>query len=224
MKKVIFAAVAAVAAAAPIATIAAPADAAQPANHGQCVSSAVKAGVIGDAFTAIAKNNALVGPYGTATCPAPVVTPPQDQADADLTWTYDAGDTHITGTTIFNVTRNGGGVLTYTASDGHVLYGTITPGSYEKLDAHTAVFAGTIDAGSSADYLGNPTGTGNFFTAKIVDGGDPQDGHGDMVAVLANQSTPGVWLTSGVVDAATRAYAMGPGTAGIVTSGNLTVS
>ena len=46
---------------------------------------------------------------------------------------------------------------------------------------------------------------GNFFTAKIVDGGDPQDGHGDMVAVLANQSTPGVWLTSGVVDAATIA-------------------
>src|SRR6185503_218543 len=117
--------------------------------------------------------------------------------------------------TTFNVTKDGGGVLTYTASDGHVLFGTITPGSYEKLDAHTAVFAGTIDAGSSADYLANPMGH-NFFTAKIVDGGDPLKGTGDMIAVLANQSTPGVWLTSGTVDAATLAYPMGAGTAGIV--------
>ena len=35
-------------------------------NHGQCVSGAVKAGVEGAAFTAIAKNNSLVGPYGSA--------------------------------------------------------------------------------------------------------------------------------------------------------------
>jgi len=69
----------------------------------------------------------------------------------------------------------------------------------------------------------NPNG-GGFFTAKIVDGGDPQNGTGDMVAVLANQSTPGEWLTSGNVDAATLAYPMGAGTAGIVTTGNLTVS
>jgi hypothetical protein len=219
MKKIILGAIATAAA---VAAIAAPANAAQPANHGQCVSSAVKAGVTGDAFTAIAKNNALVGVYGSATCPAPVVAPPQDQADADVTWAFDAGDTHITGTTTFNVTRDGG-ALAYTASDGHVLYGTITPGSYRKIDAHTAVFAGTIDGGSSADYLANPTG-GNFFTAKIVDGGAPQDGHGDIIAVLANQSTPGVWLTSPIVDDATINYAMGMGTAGVVTGGNLTVS
>src|SRR5690348_10669205 len=114
MKKIIFGTIAAVAAIAPIATIAAPANAAQPANHGQCVSSAVKAGVTGDAFTAIAKNNALVGQYGSATCPAPVVAPAQDRADADLVWSFDAGATHITGTTTFNVTRDGGGVLMYT--------------------------------------------------------------------------------------------------------------
>jgi hypothetical protein len=204
----------ALAAAAVVAAVAAPANAAQPANHGQCVSSAVKAGVTGDAFTAIAKNNSLVGQYGSATCLAPVVT--------DLQWTFDAGDTHITGTTTINLTTDGG-VLTYRASDGHLLFGTITPGSYQRLDDHTAVFAGTIDAGSSPDYLGNPTGH-QVFTAKIVDGGAPQDGHGDMIAVLANQSTPGVWLTSPSVDAATIAYPMGPGTAGIVTAGNLTLS
>ena len=53
-------------------------------NHGQCVSGAVKAGVEGAAFTAIAKNNSLVGPYGSATCPAPIVVPPAvDKADAE---------------------------------------------------------------------------------------------------------------------------------------------
>ena len=153
------------------------------------MSSAVKAGVTGAAFTEIAKNNSLVGQYGSTTCPAPVVAPAHDKADADLVWSFDAGDTHIVGTTIFNVTKDGGS-LSYTANDGHVLVGTITPGSYQKIDAHTAVFAGTIDAGSSPDYLMNPAGFGNFFTAKIVDGGAPQDGHGDMIAVLANQSTP----------------------------------
>jgi hypothetical protein len=191
-------------------------------NHGQCVSGAVKAGVEGAAFTAIAKNNALVGPYGSATCPAPVVVPPAvDKADADVTWTYDSGDTHITGTTTFNVDSNGGS-LVYTSSDSvnNVLYGTITPGSYRKIDAHTAVFSGTIGAGSSPNYLGNPTG-GNFFTVKIVDGTP------DMIAVLANQVVPGTWITGATLGdalAATVDYPMGAGTAGIVTSGNLTIN
>src|SRR6476659_2733037 len=104
-------------------------------NHGQCVSGAVKAGVTGAAFEAIAKDNSLVGPYGSATCPAPVVVPPAvDKADADVTWTYDSGATHITGTTTFNVDSNGGS-LVYTSSDSvnNVLFGTITPGSYQKI-------------------------------------------------------------------------------------------
>ena len=191
-------------------------------NHGQCVSGAVKAGVEGAAFTAIAKNNSLVGPYGSATCPAPVVvTPAVDKADADVTWTYDSGDTHITGKTTFSVDSNGGS-LVYTSSDSvnhNVLYGTITPGSYQKI-GNTAVFSGTIGAGSSADYLANPTG-GNYFTVKIVDGTP------DMVAVLANQVVPGTWITGptlGDALAATIDYPMGVGTAGIVTTGNLTIN
>ena len=116
-----------------------------------------------------------------------------------------------------------GGSLVYTSSDSvnhNVLYGTITPGSYQKIDADTAVFSGTIIAGSSADYLANPTG-GNYFTVKIVDGTP------DMVAVLANQVVPGTWITSATLGdalAATIAYPMGVGTAGIVTTGNLTIN
>src|SRR6185503_19487579 len=98
MKQTILGLLAATAVAAPLVlALAGPASAAT-INHGQCVSGAVKAGVTGDAFTAIAKNNALVGPYGSTTCPAPVVAPPQDQADADVQWRYDSGDTHVTGT------------------------------------------------------------------------------------------------------------------------------
>jgi hypothetical protein len=189
-------------------------------NHGQCVSGAVKAGVEGAAFTAIAKNNSLVGPYGSATCPAVVVPLAVDKADADVTWTYDSGDTHITGRTTFSVDSTGG-KLTYTSSDNvnNVLYGTITPGSYHK-SGNTAIFSGTIDAGSSANYLGNPLGH-NYFFVKIV------EGQPDMIAVLANQVVPGTWITSATdadALAATIAYPMGPGTAGIVTSGDLTIN
>ena len=100
-----------------------------------------------------------------------------------------------------------------------MLNGSITPGSYQK-SGNTAVFSGTIIAGSSADYLANPLG-GNYFTVKVVNGAP------DMVAVLANQVVPGTWITSATVaDAltATIAYPMGVGTAGIVTSGNLTIN
>ena len=199
-------------------------------NHGLCVSGAVKAGVEGAAFTAIAKNNSLVGPYGSATCPAPVVVPPAvDKADADVTWAYDSGDTHITGTTTFNVDSNGGSV-TYTAKDNngveYLMNGLVTPGSYQKIDAHTAIFSGTISTASSNVYLTtNPNGA--FFTAKVVDGGAPQDGHGDMIAVLNNQVVPGTWITSATdtaARAATIAYPMDAAHAGIVTTGNLTIN
>src|SRR4029078_2478403 len=73
-------------------------------NHGQCVSGAFTAGFEGAAFTAIAKNTSLAGPYGSATCPAPVVVPPAvDRADADVTWAYDSGSTTITGPHTLNV-------------------------------------------------------------------------------------------------------------------------
>src|SRR6476469_4998994 len=111
-------------------------------NHGQCVSSAVKAGVTGAAFEAIAKNNSLVGAYGSTTCPAPVVVvPTPDKATGnDLTWDFNDGTTHVIGTTTFNVDKDGSGALAYTASNGNVLYGTVTPGTYQKIDEHTAVF------------------------------------------------------------------------------------
>ena len=81
MRKIILGLAAAAAIAAPLA-LAASANAATPVNHGQCVSGAVKAGVTGAAFEAIAKNNSLVGAYGSATCPAPVVAPAPDKATA----------------------------------------------------------------------------------------------------------------------------------------------
>ena len=106
------------------------------------------------------------------------------------------------------------------------MYGVITAGSYEKIDAHTAIFSGTISTASSNVYLTtNPNGA--FFTAKVVDGGAPQDGHGDMIAVLNNQVVPGTWITSATdaaARAATRAYPMDAAHAGIVNSGNLTIN
>src|SRR4029078_3756605 len=154
-------------------------------NHGQCVSGAVKAGVTGAALEAIAKNNALVGAYGSTTCPAIVVASTPDKAISDtLTWDFNDGTTHVTGTTTFNVDSSGSGSLTYAASNGNVLYGDITPGTYQKIDAHTAIFSGTIIAGSSPDYLANPLG-GNYFFVKIVDGGAPPDGHGAIGARVA---------------------------------------
>jgi hypothetical protein len=221
MKQTILGLLTATAVAAPLVlALAGPASAAT-INHGQCVSGAVKAGVTGAAFEAIAKNNALVGAYGSTTCPTIVVAPTPDKAISDnLTWDFNDGTTHVTGTTTFNVDNSGSGSLTYTAANGNVLYGDITPGTYQKLDAHTAIFSGTIVAGSSPDYLANPLG-GNYFFAKIVDGTP------DMVAVLANQVVPGTWITSATdadALAATTAYPMGVGTAGIVTTGNLTIN
>ena len=65
MRKIVLGLAATAAIAAPLALAAAPANAA-PVNHGQCVSGAVKAGVTA-LLRAIAKNNSLVGAYGSAT-------------------------------------------------------------------------------------------------------------------------------------------------------------
>ena len=220
MRKIVLGLVATAAIAAPLALAAAPANAAA-VNHGQCVSGAVKAGVTGDAFTAIAKNNALVGAYGSTTCPTPAVAPNADKANSDaLTWTLDSGNTHVTGTFIFNVDKDGSGSFHYTASNGNVIDGVVTPGTYQKT-GNTAVFAGKIINTNNPDFLANPNANGGgFVTAKVVDGAP------DMVALFANQVVPGTWITSASdadALAATTAYQMGEGTAGIVTSGNLTV-
>ena len=37
-------------------------------NHGECVSGATHAGIKGNALTAFSKDNAKVGPFGSATC------------------------------------------------------------------------------------------------------------------------------------------------------------
>jgi hypothetical protein len=218
LKKIILGAIASAAVAVPLALAVAPANAATPVNHGQCVSGAVKAGVTGDAFTAIAKNNALVGVYGSATCPAPAVAPNPDKANSDaLTWTLDVGDTHVTGTFVFNVDKDGSGSFHYTASNGNVIDGVVTTGTYQKT-GNTAVFAGEIINTNNPDFRANPNGA--FVTAKVVDGAP------DMVALFANQVVPGTWITSANdadALAATTAYQMGAGTAGIVTAGNLTV-
>src|SRR3954447_5652163 len=111
MRKIILGLAAATAVAVPIALAAAPANAA-PVNHGQCVSGAVKAGVTGAAFEAIAKTNSLVGAYGSTTCPAPAVVPAPDKATSDnLTWDFSDGTTHVTGATTFNVDKDGSGAL-----------------------------------------------------------------------------------------------------------------
>jgi hypothetical protein len=82
---------------------------------------------------------------------------------------WDFNDGQVTGTTTFNVDKEGSGSLVYMANDGHVLYGTVAPGSYQKLTDGSAIFSGTITAGSSPDYLANPTGN-NSFTPRTSQG------------------------------------------------------
>ena len=65
-----------------------------------------------------------------------------------MTWDFNDGTTHVTGTTTFNVDKDGRGTLAYTASNGNELYGTVAPGSYQKLPDGSAIFSGTITAGS----------------------------------------------------------------------------
>ena len=125
----------------------------------------------------------------------------------------------VTGTVMFDANTKTDGSLDYQASNGMWLHGVVTPGSYQKIDAHTAVFAGEITSGSD-DYTVNHDGT-DYFTVKVVDG-STSGRSGDIIAVLANMEGHGNWLTS--ADATTtRDYPMSDRTAGIVTGGNLTV-
>jgi hypothetical protein len=139
-------------------------------------------------------------------------------ANGDVTW--DFGNGQATGTVTFDADTTKGGSLDYEASNGMWLHGVVAPGTYQQLDAHTAVFGGEITSGSD-DYTVNHEGT-DFFTVKIVDGGTP-DGNGDVIAVLANQDGFGNWLTSSD-PTPSRDYPMDADHAGIVTGGNLTLS
>ena len=133
---------------------------------------------------------ALLAPLavaGTASAaPAPVA-----KATGDVTW--DFGNGQVTGTVKFDADATNGGSLDYQASNGMWLHGVVAPGTYQQIDAHTAVFGGEITSGSD-DYTVNHEGT-DYFTVKIVDGGTP-GGNGDIIAVLANQDGFGNWLTS----------------------------
>jgi hypothetical protein len=159
---------------------------------------------------------AAVGVISTANA-ASAAPAPAEKATGTVTWDFNHGQ--VTGSVIFNANNKTGGTLDYQASNGMWLHGVVTPGSYQKIDDHRAVFAGEITSGSD-DYTVGHDGT-DYFTVKVVD--DSTSGrNGDMIAVLANQDGHGNWLTG--PDATTTAdYPMTPDTAGIVTAGNLTV-
>ena len=108
-----------------------------------------------------------------------------------MTWDFSNGQ--VTGTVKFDANNKTGGTLDYQASNGMWLHGVVAPGTYQQIDAHTAVFGGEITSGSD-DYTVNHDGT-DYFTVKIVDGGT-SGGNGDIIAVLANQDGYGNWLTS----------------------------
>jgi len=143
--------------------------------------------------------------------------PAAEKATGSVTWDFNHGQ--VTGTVKFDANNKTGGSLDYQASNGMWLHGVVTPGSYQKIDAHTAVFAGEITGGSD-DYTVNHDGT-DYFTVKVVDG-STSGRNGDIIAVLANMDGHGNWLTK--ADATTTVdYPMSDTTAGIVTGGNLTV-
>ena len=142
---------------------------------------------------------------------------PAEKATGSVTWDFNHGQ--VTGTVGFNANNKTGGSLDYQASNGMWLHGVVTPGSYQKIDDHTAVFAGEITSGSF-DYTEAHEGT-DYFTVKVVDGGT-SGRNGDIIAVLANMDGHGSWLT-GPDATSTRDYPMTDTTAGMVTGGNLTV-
>ncbi len=159
---------------------------------------------------------AAIGVIGTAVAGTASAAAPAAKATGSVTWNYQG---KVTGSVVFDANNKTGGTLDYQASNGMWLHGVVTPGSVVK-DGNTAVFAGAITDGSS-DYLANPLGA-NYFTVKVVDGGT-SGRNGDMIAVLANQDGEGHWLETSSNAGTTANYLMTPATAGIVTSGNLTV-
>ena len=158
---------------------------------------------------------ALLAPLAVAGTASAAPLP--DKATGSVTWDFNHGQ--VTGTVKFDANNKTGGSLDYQASNGMWLHGVVTPGSYQKIDAHTAVFAGEITSGSE-DYTVHHDGT-DYFTVKVVDG-STSGRNGDIIAVLANMDGHGNWLTS--ADATTTVDdPMSDTTAGIVTGGNLTV-
>ena len=101
------------------------------------------------------------------------------RATGDVTWDYQG---IVTGTVSFNANATGGS-LDYKNSNGTWLHGVVT--SYRQIDAHTAVFAGTITDGSP-DYTVNHTDGPDYFFAKVVDGGT-SGSNGDQIAVLGER-------------------------------------
>ena len=122
----------------------------------------------------------------------------------DVAWDYQG---IVTGHVSFDANAKTGGSLDYQNSNGMWLHGVVT--SYRQIDDHTAVFGGTITAGS-LDYTESHPGSDYFF-AKVVDGGT-SGRNGDKIAVLANEGP-----TNALGD-----YDMSQGS-GIVTGGNLVV-
>src|SRR6476660_36764 len=162
------------------------------------------------ASVAIAAPLAFAGTASAAPAPA-------EKATGSVAWDFNHGQ--VTGTVIFNANNKTGGTLDYQASNGMWLHGVVTPDSYQKIDAHTADFAGEITSGSD-DYTVNHDGT-DYFTVKVVDG-STSGRNGDIIAVLANMDGHGNLLTK--ADATTTVdYPMSDNTAGIVIGGNLTV-
>ena len=159
---------------------------------------------------------AIATPFAVAET-ASAATAPAEKATGSVTWDFNHGQ--VAGTVGFNANNKTGGSLDYQASNGMWLHGVVTPGSYQKIDAHTAVFAGEITSGSE-DYTVHHDGT-DYFTVKVVDG-STSGRRGDIIAVLANMDGHGNWLTK--ADATTTVdYPMSDTTAGIVTGGNLVV-
>src|SRR5207342_2145598 len=105
------------------------------------------------ATAAIATSLAVAATASAAPAPA-------EKATGSVTWDFNHGQ--VTGTVSFNANTKTGGTLDYQASNGMWLHGVVTPGSYQKVDAHTAVFAGEITSGSD-DYTVNHEGT-DYFT------------------------------------------------------------
>ena len=106
---------------------------------------------------------ALLAPLAVAGTASAVPCP----ENATGTVTSDFNHGQVTRTVKFDANNKTGGSLDYQASNGMWLRGVVTPGSYQEIDAHTAVFAGEITSGSD-DNTVNRDGT-DHFTVKVVD-------------------------------------------------------
>src|SRR6478672_6399948 len=133
---------------------------------------------------------ALLAPLAVAGTASAAPLP--EKATGSVTWDFNHGQ--VTGTVKFDANNKTGGSLDYQASNGTWLHGVVTPGSYQKIDAKTAAFAGEITSGSD-DYTVNHDGT-DYFTVKVVDG-STSGRNGDIIAVLANMDGHGNWLSYG---------------------------